>query len=151
MIIQESELFKDLSPEIINEISENMIEEFYGKGSFVFKERYLAEHFYILEEGTVRLSVGEKGRITHLISKPGETFGWSSLVGRDTYTASAECIGSTKVIKIEREQLNKVFENHPSSGLLFFKRLAGIIGERLVNSYSTILSAYEGEGPPSYG
>ena len=151
MIIQESELFKGLSPEIIDEISRNMIGEFYGKGSFVFKESHLAEHFYILEEGEVRLSVGEKGRITHLISNPGETFGWSSLVGRDTYTASAECIAPSKVIKIEKEQLNKVFESHPASGLIFFRGLSAIIGERLVNSYVAILSAYQGEGPPSYG
>ena len=151
MIIEESELFKGLGPEIINELAESMIEEFYGKGSFVFKQRYLAEHFYILQEGKIRLSVGEKGRITHLVSNPGQAFGWSSLVGRDTYTASAECLAPCKVIKIEKERLNKVFENDPASGLLFFKRLAGIIGERLVNSYLAILSAYEGEGPPSNG
>ena len=41
MIIEESDLFRGLNPEIINEIAENMIEEFYGKGSFIFKERYL--------------------------------------------------------------------------------------------------------------
>lgn len=151
MIIQESEVFKGLSPEVTNEIAENMIEEFYGKGSFIFKDTYLAEHFYILEEGEIRLSVGKRGRITHLISNPGETLGWSSLVGRDTYTASAECLAPSKVIKIEKENLNKVFEKNPASGVLFFKRLAGIIGERLTNSYSALLSAYEGEGPPSYG
>lgn len=150
MIIEESDLFEGLSSEIINEIGRNMIEEFYGKGSFVFKERRLAEHFYILREGKIRLSVGEKGRITHLVSNPGEAFGWSSLVGRDTYTASAECLAPCKVVKIEKEKLNKVFENDPASGLVFFKHLAGIIGERLISSYSAILSAY-GEGPPSNG
>ncbi|MBW2055959.1 MAG: cyclic nucleotide-binding domain-containing protein [Deltaproteobacteria bacterium] len=151
MIIQESELFRDLGPEVINEIAESMVEEFYGKGSFIFKETYLAEHFYILEEGKIRLSVGEKGRITHLISNPGETLGWSSLVGRNTYTASAECLAPSKVIKIEKEMLNRVFERNPASGMVFFKRLAGIIGERLTHSYSALLSAYEGEALPSYG
>jgi len=151
MIIQESELFKGLSPEIINEIAENMIEEFYGKGSFIFKDTYLAEHFYILEQGKIRLSVGQKGRMTHLISNPGETFGWSSLVGREIYTASAECLDPSKVIKIEKGNLNRVFEKDPASGMLFFKRLAGIIGERLTSSYSALLSAYKGEELPSYG
>ena len=151
MIIEESDLFKGLNPDIINQIAENMIEEFYAKGSFIFKDRYLAEHFYILEEGKIRLSVGEKGRITHLVSNPGETFGWSSLVGRETYTASAECLAPSKVIKIEKENLNRVFENDPASGLLFFRRLAGIIGERLMGTYSALLSEYKGEGPPSYG
>jgi len=128
-----------------------MIEEFYGKGSHILKERYLAEHFYILQEGKIRLSVGEKARLTHLVSNPGETFGWSSLVGRETYTAAAECLDPSKVIKIEKEKLNRVFENHPASGLTFFRRLAGIIGERLISAYSALLSEYKGEGPPSYG
>jgi len=35
MIIEESDLFKGLNPDIINQIAENMIEEFYGKGSFI--------------------------------------------------------------------------------------------------------------------
>lgn len=151
MIIEESDLFRGLNPEIIHSLAESMIEEFYGKGSFIFKETYLAEHFYILEEGRVRLTVGEEGRITHLVSNPGETFGWSSLVGRDTYTASAECLAPSKVIKLEKNQLNRVFESDPSSGMLFFKRLAGIIGERLMRTYSALLSGYKGEGPPSYG
>ncbi len=151
MIIEESDLFKGLSPEVIGQIAEIMIEDSYLKGSFIIKDRYLAEHFYILEEGEIRLSVGEKGRITHLVSSPGETFGWSSLVGRETYTASAECLTPTRVIRIEKDQLNRIFEKDPASGMLFFKRLAGVIGERLVNSYSTILSTYRGEGPPSYG
>jgi len=151
MIIEESDLFKGLNPEIINEIAETMIEEFYRKGSSIFKESYLAEHFYILEEGKIRLSVGEHGRITHLVSHPGETFGWSSLVGHDTYTASAECLAPSKVIRIEKERLNSIFENDPESGLLFFKRLAGLIGERLIRTYSTVLSQSKGETTPSYG
>lgn len=151
MIIEQSDLFKGLSPEIINEISNNFTEESYEKGSLIIKEAQVAEHFYILEEGEIRLSVGEKGRITHLISRSGETFGWSSLVDRDTYTASAECLAPSKVVKIEKEKLSKIFEHDPASGMLFFRRLARIIGERLVISYSTILSAYKVEGPPSYG
>jgi CRP-like cAMP-binding protein len=151
MIIEESDLFKDLSPEVISEIAENMVEESYGTGSLIFKDKYLAEHFYILEEGKIRLSVGEKGRITHLVSTPGETFGWSSLVGHETYTASAECLAPSKVIKIGKDHLTRVFEKDPASGMVFFKRLAKIIGQRLINSYYTILSAYEGEDQPSYG
>ncbi len=128
-----------------------MIEEFHPKEALIIKEKHPAEHFYVLKEGRIRLSVGEKGRITHSLCKPGQTFGWSSLIGRETYTASAECLAPSKVVMIEWGKLNKVFENDPSSGLLFFRRLTGIIGERLVNSYSTLLSTYTGEGPPSYG
>jgi CRP-like cAMP-binding protein len=151
MIIQESDLFKGLGPGVIDEIAQNMVEEFYTKGSYIFKDKHLAENFYILEEGQIRLSVGEQGRLTHLISDAGEAFGWSSLVGHETYTASAECLSPSKVIRIEKHSLERVFQKDPAAGVLFFKRLAGVIGERLVNTYSMLLSASKEEWPPSYG
>jgi CRP-like cAMP-binding protein len=151
MIIQESDLFKGLSPEIINEIANIMTEESYHKGDFIFTAESPAEHFYILEEGQIRLNVGEEGRITHVVNHPGEAFGWSSLVDHETYTASAECMAPTKVIRIERKKLNAAFEKDPTSGMIFFRRLAEIVGQRLIHSYFTVLSAYKSEGPPSYG
>jgi CRP-like cAMP-binding protein len=151
MIIQESDVFKGLEPGIINEIGQVMVEEFYTKGSFIFKDKHFAENFYILEEGQVRLSVGEQGRIHHLISQAGEAFGWSSIVGHETYTASAECLAPTKVIRIEKHSLERVFQKDPAAGVLFYSRLAGLIGERLVNTYSMLSRASKEEWPPSYG
>jgi len=151
MIIQESDVFKGLGPGVINEIAQNMVEEFYTKGSYIFKDKHFAENFYILEEGQIRLSVGEEGHLTHLISDPGEAFGWSSLVGHETYTASAECLSPTKVIRIEKHSLERVFEKDPTAGVLFYRRLAGLIGERLVRTYSMLPSVSKEEWPPSYG
>jgi CRP-like cAMP-binding protein len=128
-----------------------MIEASYHKGDFVIKEGDPAKHFFILQEGEIRLSVGEKGRISQMICDSGEAFGWSSLVDRSTYTASAECLAPTKLFKIEKEKLDGIFTRDPASGMIFFKRLAGIIGGRLINTYRTLLSAYKEEGPPSYG
>jgi signal-transduction protein with cAMP-binding, CBS, and nucleotidyltransferase domain len=82
MFIQEADLFKGLSQQTINEIGNNMVEESYDKGDLVIKEGDPAEHFFILQEGEIRLSVGEKGRITYMICDSGEAFGWSSLVDR---------------------------------------------------------------------
>lgn len=151
MFIQEAELFKGLRQEIIHEIADNIIEESYEEGQFVIREGDPADYFYVLEEGKIRLSVGERAQITYMVSNSGEAFGWSSLVDRDTYTASAECIVPSKLIKIEKEKLDKVFRKDPASGLIFFKRLAGIVGQRLENSYNRLLAAYKAEGPPSYG
>jgi CRP-like cAMP-binding protein len=151
MFIKESELFKEMSQEFMNELAKIMVEESYEKGTLLFKESDSANFLYILEEGQVRLAVGERGHIVHRLSNPGEVFGWSSLVERDTYTASAECLAQSKLIKIEIEQLNKIFEKHLADGMLFFKRLAGVIGQRLINSYNSLLSSQRGEDQPSYG
>ena len=151
MFIKEVDLFKGLSQTIFNELSDSMVEVSYKQGDFVIKEGNHADHLYILEEGKIRLSVGERGHTTYMVSNSGEAFGWSSLVDRDIYAASAECIGPCKLIKLEKAELNRVFEKNPASGLIFFKRLAGIIGQRLINSYKMFLVTSEREGIPSYG
>ncbi|MBI5571240.1 MAG: cyclic nucleotide-binding domain-containing protein [Desulfomonile tiedjei] len=152
MIIQKAELFKGLSPEIMNEISKIMIEESCEPGTFVFQAGAPAKHFYILGEGRVRLFIGTKAEITYTVNSPGEAFGWTGLVDRPAYVATAECVAPSKITKIENEKLAKVFENDAASGMLFFKRLAGIVVQRLINNYEAFLS--EGslkEVTPSYG
>jgi CRP-like cAMP-binding protein len=152
MIIQQADLFKDLSEGAINDISKIMVEETYEKNTFVFEAGAPTQHFYILIEGRVRLFVGTRGQITYTVTVPGEAFGWTGLVDRPTYTATAECVSPSKVVKIDKAQLAKLFEKDTASGMKFFKRLAGAVVQRLVYNYETVLS--EGtakEAAPSYG
>ncbi|MEJ2365534.1 MAG: cyclic nucleotide-binding domain-containing protein [Deltaproteobacteria bacterium] len=151
MILHEADLFKGMSQEVIKEIDSVMIEESYEGGAVLFREGDPAINFYILGDGKVKLTIGEEGYMTHVVSNPGEVFGWSSLVEDGFYTASAQCSLPTKVLRIEREELNKVFESHPLSGMSFFKRLAGVVGKRLVTSYRSLLSAHKEVGPSTYG
>jgi len=151
MFINEIDLFEGMSQQFIDEIAKVMVEESHGEGAVLFKEEDLADSFYVLEEGSIRLSLGKEGHITHLLNTPGDSFGWSSLVDRDVYTTSAQCLQPTKVIKIEKGKLQSIFDKHRFSGLMFYKRLARIIGDRLTNTYNSLLSPYKGEGPPSYG
>ena len=151
MFIQEADLFKDMSKEFMNELVTIMVEKSYGEGEFLFQEGDPASYFYVLEEGRIRLSIGERGHIVYSISDPGGAFGWSSLVGLDRYTASAECVVPSTLIKIEKERLNKMFEKHLADGVIFYKHLAGVVGQRLINSYNSLLSTQKGEEIPSYG
>lgn len=151
MFIREAELFKGMSQEFMSDLAKIMVEESYKKGTILFHECDVPDCFYVLEDGRVRLSIGERGHLVQTLTEQGEAFGWSSLVERDTYTSSAECVTQCKLIKIDKEKLNTVFEKHLGDGLLFFKRLAGVIGQRLINSYNSLLSSQGGEDQPSYG
>ena len=151
MFIREIDLFEGMSQRFIDEVAKIMVEESYGEGFFLFKEGDPADSFYVLEEGNIRLAIGEEGHITYTLNAPGDSFGWSSLVDRDVYTTSAQCTQPTKVIKIEKGKLQRMFDKHRFSGLMFYKRLARTIGDRLINNYTSLLSAYRGEGGPSYG
>jgi CRP-like cAMP-binding protein len=117
----------------------------------LFRAGSPASHFYILIKGNVKLKIGEDGHVVYIVSKAGEAFGWSSLIDRDVYSATAECSNPTNLLKFERQELQKVLENDSKNGLIFFKRLAMILGNRLLQSYDMISSAAQAELTTSFG
>jgi CRP-like cAMP-binding protein len=106
---------------------------------------------YILLEGTVYLVIKNGGSITYNLSEPGDVFGWSSMLEHGIYTASGICATDLKAVKIEKEKLNRIFQNHPEVGFKVLQRLAGVISRRLSNAYRDLLSARKTDTTPSYG
>jgi len=118
----------------------------------LFEKGEKAESLYILEQGTLNLLIKNGGSLIFSLTEPGEVFGWSSLVESGLYTASGICATDIKVVKIEREKLEGVFDRHPAVGLKVLKRLTGIISQRLSNAYRELLSArMQDTTTPSYG
>jgi CRP-like cAMP-binding protein len=144
-------LFQGISEETRKKILGIAREVFFGPGDFLFREDEAAPNFFILNEGRIRLSVGPKQLLTYVASSVGDIIGWSSLVGNDTYTASAECLASTKVLRIEKHQLDQVLGEDPVSGMNFFKHLAGLVGRRLVKSYRAALPPHREREPQPGG
>lgn len=151
MFIEQADLFEGMTQEFVNDIKAIMFEESHPEGVFLFKEGDPANNFYILQEGGVKLTIGHEGHIVQIASNAGEAFGWSSLVGRESYTASAECTVPTRLMKVEKEKLKRVLEDYPANGMIFFKGLARILGQRLLNSYSSLLLAQPSETHRTYG
>jgi CRP-like cAMP-binding protein len=151
MFIQQSELFQSLPQPILDEIAGVGVERECRKGEFALRAGQPAQCLYILKEGRARVIIGEKGQIDFMACDPGDIFGWPSLVDRPVYTASVECLEDCKLIRIEKDRLNAILAKDPASGATFYKRLAGIIGQRLINAYNMVLAAHTEQGPPSYG
>ena len=104
-----------------------------------------------LFEGTVHLVIKNGGSITYSLSEPGDVFGWSSMLENGKYTASGICATDLKVVKIEKDKLNRIFQNRPEVGFKVLQRLAGVISRRLSNAYRDLLSARSMDTTPSYG
>jgi len=151
MIVQEIDLFKEIAPEIMNEIVNICSEEKYAEGTVLFKKGEEADCLYILEEGGLKLVIENGGTITFSLDEPGEVFGWSSMVESGLYTASGFCATDLKVLKIKRGDLDKIFNLHPDVGLKVLKRLAGVISARLTEAYKDLLSTIGQDTTPSYG
>lgn len=139
MLIDQTDLGRGMSWEFTSELYAVTITESFTEGDFLFREGDRAESFYVLLEGRIRLSMGKTGQVVYMVERPGEAFGWSSLVGREVYSASAECVLAAKCFRIAKEAFEKVLEKKTADGVIFFKRLAGILGERLIKIYDTLL------------
>lgn len=151
MHIEHFDLLKGMQREFNMAFMELAIKEEHEEGGFLFRQGDKASHFYILVKGNVKLSIGDVGHLVHTVDHAGSAFGWSSLLDMEVYSASAECRIPTQLLKFDVEKLQKVFETYPASAHIFFKRLARIIGNRLLQSYKTIASAPQAEISTSFG
>ena len=135
---KESDLFKGVSQRVVSEIGKMGEEISFEKDSVIFKVDDEASYIYELVEGMVDILVSEKDNMHFLVIRPGEIFGWSALVEPYVYTATAQCTTDTKVIRIDRDSIETVVKRHPAEGLMIYKHLAGIIGQRLRSAYQYI-------------
>ena len=151
MYFKQKDIFWGMSTAFAKEIMKISGIESHQQGQLLFREGDPANSFYVLLKGVVKLSLGENGQVVYIVSKAGEAFGWSSLIGRENYSASAEFMALTKLLRFDKEKLQSVLEKDTANSLVLFKRLAVILGNRLLQSYRIISSASRAEISPSYG
>jgi CRP-like cAMP-binding protein len=138
MYIKQSELFMGTSMDFVKKFMDISEMSSHKKGEVLFRENDRAEFFFILLNGRVKLSVGKPKQAVYNAERNGEAFGWSSLIGRDVYSASAECLEPTKLLKTASKQLSKILEEDAENGMVFFKQLAATLGSRLLEMYRVI-------------
>lgn len=151
MYLKQKDIFWEMGKDFVKKIMDVATTETYKEGEWLFHEGDPANTFYILLKGHVKLSLGETGHIVYVVSNAGEAFGWSSLIGRKSFSASAECIAESKLLIWDKDKLQKILKKDPANSLLFYKRLAEILGNRLLQSYTIISSVSSAEIHTSYG
>ncbi len=132
------ETFHGLSSEFVRDFMAMGSQGEYKKGTVLFKEGDDAEYLYILVKGNVSISIGESGPMVYTVSHPGEVFGWSCLLGRSQYSATAECKEDSTLIKIRGDQVEAFLEKDASKAAHLFKDLAKILVNRLLQAYRII-------------
>ncbi len=151
MIMKQSDFFWGLHKDVAKEFMENAQKYAHDKDEVLFREGDPAERFYILLKGRVRLTIGQNGRSVYMVSHPGEAFGWSSLIERTTYAASAICLEPTKLLVIEKQAFERILQDEPEKKMLLYKRLAEMLGHRLIMSYRAQAAAQVDTAPISFG
>ena len=140
MILSETEFFKGIESEVMNKISAISKEEEHPKDTVLFKKDAEAKSLFILKEGTVNLVIQNGGTLSTPLTESGEVFGWSCMVEGGIYTASGICATDSKIVKIDRDNLEEIFDQHPAVGLKILKRMAAVFSKRLSGAYRDLLS-----------
>jgi len=138
MYLKQADVFWGTSREFVKEIMEITTKETCAEGDVLFQEGQAAENFYIMLKGRVKLTIGTAAHTAYIISHAGEAFGWSSLIDRESYSASAICTDNTNLLVIARANLAPILQKFTYDGQIFFKKLAGTLGNRLLQSYKNI-------------
>jgi CRP/FNR family transcriptional regulator, cyclic AMP receptor protein len=138
MYLKQGDLFWGMDKAFVKSAMEMSTKESFDEGATVFREGDPANAFYILVKGRIKLTLGEKSREVYVAYQPGEIIGWSSLIGRDTLSATAYCLEPTILSKMDRDEFLKMLEKHPSEEATMFQRVATMLGNRLVHLYPSI-------------
>ncbi len=151
MYIRQTDLLRGVSRDFQERIMALAREESHERGDILYREGDRATDLYILVNGRVRISIGETGHTVYVVDHPEEVFGWSSLIGREKYSASAECREGTRLLRISGAELEKLAEKDQKNGFILFKQLAASLGSRLLDSYKMISDAAQADTSLSFG
>ena len=135
-------LFWDLEEHFVERVMYSASKEHLRADHEIFKQGDPASKAYFLIRGTVKLTIGEEGRLVYTAKRPGEFIGWSSLTGGDVYSATATTMKNTRLLSINREDLYEAMEKYPASGMIIYERLSAILGSRLIRLYQTMSASY---------
>jgi CRP-like cAMP-binding protein len=138
MYIKMSDFFMGMGKNFTVEVLDIAKKLSQKEGDLLFHEGDQANHFYVLLKGRVKLSLGDTGPVVYMVRHPGEIIGWSGLIGRDVYSASGECMEATNLLKFNRDHFLEILEKYPRNEALLFKRLAEMLGNRLLELYPAI-------------
>lgn len=139
MQVKMLDFFMGMGKDFTFEAMDSSQKLFQDKGDVLFNEGDPAGDFYVLLKGGLRLSLGQSGRQVYMAKHPGEIIGWSCLIGRDSYSASAECVEATELLKFDRAKFLEILQKYPTNEALLYKRIAGTLGNRLLELYPTII------------
>lgn len=135
MHFKQGDLFWGMSKTFVQEAMDTSEKLSCADGDLIFKEGDSAGYFFILLKGRVLLSRGKEGSTVHMARHSGELIGWSTLTGRETYSASATCQEPSSLLKFERNTFLGILDKDAENAAILYKRLAETLGNRLLALY----------------
>src|SRR3954462_3466179 len=105
----------------------------YPKGAEIFRQRDSSPYLYFVVEGEVTLDIQVSGQESVDIHQagPGEFFGWSPLLGRQSLTGSGRATAPARIALLEVARVLEGCERDPAFGMAFYREVARVVASRL--------------------
>ncbi len=120
-------------------------------GTMVFKQGDPATHLYIVQHGGVTIQYkpydGPIITLSHL--RAGEIFGWSAVVGGDSYTSDAIVTTELEALRLRGSDLVRLCTEHPSEGFAILDQLAEAVSPRWTYARQQIQGILENRTQPA--
>ncbi|MBM3508100.1 MAG: Rieske 2Fe-2S domain-containing protein [Alphaproteobacteria bacterium] len=131
------ELFRGVAAGTLEKLAALARAETHAPGTLLYGPGDRAEDLFVLDSGRVEFSIGRDTRTAPggFMLRKGEAFGWAAML--DGYTeriASARCIESSTVLRLNGKGVTGILEADPAGGFIVMKRLAGMIARYLAVS-----------------
>lgn len=114
-------------------------------GLAIFKQGDRATYLYVVQRGRVTIQYkpydGPMITLSHL--QEGEVFGWSSVVGGETYTSDAIATIDSEILRLRGSDLVKLCTSSPNAGYAIMDKLAEAVSPRWTYARQQIQSVLE--------
>ena len=124
-LLQSVPIFSDLSPVDLNKIAERMIKRTYTKGQMILLEDDLGQTFFVIAEGSVKITrLSDDGREV-ILAMLGESdfFGEMSLLDGAGRSANVVALESSEVLTLARNDFLEILEEYPKISISFLEEL----------------------------
>src|SRR3990172_2107360 len=131
-LVRQSNLFKDVSPEVFTQVLESSVPRSVEEDGFFFMQGDPATHAYVLIEGRVKMiQIPPNGQqITMRIMTPGQTYGGIALLNPQAgYPATAQAVEDSRALAWDTAHLRELVAQDPTISLNVMGLMHGYISE----------------------
>ena len=145
-LLKKFELFKGLSDDNMDKLTELCHIYAMNEGDHIFAEGTKARDVHLCRSGRIDIVIWmgkpwNRNIAVHRAGR-GEVFGWSALVAPYIYTASAECVESGEEIRLKGSELLTLFQQEPAIGYTMLENLSAGISLRLTQTRQRLVTEW---------
>ena len=124
-LLQSVPIFSELSPTDLNKIAERMVQRAYTKGQMILLEDDLGQTFFVIAEGSVKITrLSDAGREV-ILAMLGESdfFGEMSLLDGAGRSANVVALEASEVLTLARNDFLDILQQYPKISISLLEEL----------------------------